>query len=77
MASSNLRIHRLSYFPSWMHHFSAKKNNMAQPQQILAVSLGLQLLGGEDSQWYKKLKESWCSCVSYNDSSQYNNWTII
>ena len=22
---------------------------------------------------HKRLKESWCSCVSFNDSSQYNN----
>ena len=26
---------------------------------------------------HKHLKESWCSCVYFNDSSQYNNLTII
>ena len=53
-----------------------------QSQRHAVFPLGLQLWGGlrhgaRRGHRHKRLKESWCSCVSFNDSSQYNNWTII
>src|SRR4029434_7987477 len=45
----------------------------------LVFPLGLQLSAARCAAWrghrHKRLKESWCSCVSFDDSSQYNNYT--